>query len=123
MNYVFQIDFCYKMSDNHFSRGIFMTRHVIVWKIEPEYTEEQKNKIKADAKRELENLMGQIPGLQKIKISTKGLKSSNGDMMLDSLFDTEAALNAYTIHPTHVHVATTFVRPFMETRLCFDFEE
>lgn len=100
-----------------------MTRHIIVWKIKDEFSEEQKAKIKADAKRELENLMGQISGLQKMKIHTEGLKSSNGDLMLEASFDSEEALNAYTVHPTHVHVAKTFVRPFMESRLCFDFEE
>ncbi len=100
-----------------------MTRHIIVWKIKPEYTEGQKTEIKNNAKRELENLMGKIDGLQKMKIHIDGLKSSNGDLMLEASFDSEEALNAYTVHPTHVHVAKTFVRPFMESRLCFDFEE
>lgn len=100
-----------------------MTRHVIIWKIKSNFNEEQKQKIKTDAKRELENLKGQIPGLLDIKIRIEGLKSSNGDLMLDSSFESEKDMNAYSINPKHVDVANNFVRPFMEIRLCYDFEE
>jgi hypothetical protein len=43
--------------------------------------------------------------------------------MLDSMFVDEAALKGYAVHPAHVNVADTKVRPFAQTRLCLDFEE
>ena len=43
--------------------------------------------------------------------------------MLDSTFTDEAALKAYAVHPAHVEVADNYVRPFMEVRMCLDFED
>ena len=66
--------------------------------------------------------MGKIDGLIEIKVYTDGLASSNADLMLDSSFVSEAALKGYAVHPEHVFVADTFVRPFTATRSCLDFE-
>ena len=99
-----------------------MVRHVIIWKIKDEYTG-RAAEIKANAKRELEGLNGQIPGMKSLVIRTEGLPSSTGDLMLDGTYDSADALKGYSGHPKHVHVADTFVRPFMQTRMCFDYEE
>ena len=58
-----------------------------------------------------------------IKVQTETLDSSNVDVMLYSVFESEEALKGYAVHPEHVKVADTFVRPFTETRSCIDFEE
>ena len=42
--------------------------------------------------------------------------------MLDSTFESAEALKGYSKNPAHVAVADTRVRPFVETRLCLDFE-
>ncbi len=98
-----------------------MVKHVILWKIKGEYSEEEKAKIKADAKANLEALVGKVPGLKELHIQIDSIASSNADMMLDSLFLDEASLKGYAIHPEHVAVADGFVRPYMEQRLCLDF--
>jgi len=69
----------------------------------------------------LEGLQGQIPGLLDIKVITEGLDSSSGDLMLDSTFENEEALKGYSVHPAHVKVATTKVRPFVKIRSSFDY--
>ena len=43
--------------------------------------------------------------------------------MLDALFEDEAALKGYAVHPLHCAVANEKVRPFTKTRSCFDFEQ
>ena len=96
-----------------------MVKHVILWKIKEEFNTQ---KIKQDMKKNLEALQGKIDGLIQIKIQVEGLASSNADVMLYSEFESEEALKGYAIHPEHVKVADTFVRPFTETRLCLDFE-
>ena len=73
-------------------------------------------------KRELEALLGKVPGLLEMKIETAGLPSSNADVMLYSVLESEEALKGYAVHPEHVRVADTFVRPYTETRMCLDFE-
>jgi len=41
--------------------------------------------------------------------------------MLDSELEDEAALKGYQIHPEHVYVADTYVRPYTEVRMCMDY--
>ena len=98
-----------------------MVRHVIVWTLKDEYTGEEKENIKRGIKEGLESLKGVVPGLAEICVNTEGLASSNGDLMLDSLFENEEALKGYSVHPAHVAVANGKVRPYTKTRSCFDF--
>ena len=100
-----------------------MVKHIILWKIKEGKSEEEKLEIKQTAKKELEALYGQIDGLTSMKIQSEALATSNADLMLDSSFDDAEALSYYATHPAHVHVADTYIRPFMEQRLCLDFEQ
>ena len=65
---------------------------------------------------------GKIPGLMDIYVQTDCLKSSNADVMLDSLFQDLDALKGYSVHPEHVKVADGNVRPYTRARICMDFE-
>ena len=99
-----------------------MVKHVILWQLKDEFTAEEKADIKAGIKAGLEGLQGQIAGLVEIKVQTDCLASSNVDVMLDSTFADEASLKGYAVHPAHVEVADTKVRPFTKTRACMDYE-
>ena len=99
-----------------------MVKHIILWQLKDELTAEEKIEVKKGIKESLEALQGQIPGLVEIKVQTEGLPSSNADLMLYSVFDSAEALKGYAVHPAHVEVADTKVRPFTKTRLCLDFE-
>ena len=99
-----------------------MIKHVIIWKLREELSEEEKNKAKQDAKTALEALAGNIDGLIDITLNIDMLPTSNCDMMLDSSFESVEALAGYQKHPLHVAAADTFVRPFAAQRLCADYE-
>jgi hypothetical protein len=99
-----------------------MIKHVILWKLKEEFSDAEKENIKAGIKAGLEGLKGVVPGLVEIVVNTGKLPSSNADLMLDSTFTDEAALKNYAVHPAHVEVANSKVRPFTEQRLCLDFE-
>lgn len=99
-----------------------MVKHVILWKLKDEFSESEKEEIKKNIKNGLEGLAGKIPGLSEIHVYTNGLASSTADLMLDSQFENEEALRGYSVHPSHVHVADTFVRPYTAVRSCLDFE-
>lgn len=99
-----------------------MVKHIILWQLKDEYSQEEKDAIKAEIKTGLEALQGRIPGLLEIKVQITGLPSSNADLMLDSSFTDEAALKGYAVHPEHVKVADEKVRPFTKSRSCLDFE-
>ncbi len=99
-----------------------MVKHVILWTLKDEYSEEEKKQIKQGIKEGLEGLAGSIPGLVEIGVNTEPLASSNCDVMLDSTFEDERSLTRYSAHPLHVAVATGKVRPYTATRTCFDYE-
>ena len=99
-----------------------MVKHVILWTLKDEYTNEQKADIKKEIKDGLEGLTGRIPGMIDIKVNINPLPSSNCDVMLDSTFEDEASLKGYAVHPEHVAVADGKVRPFTASRTCMDYE-
>ena len=99
-----------------------MVKHIILWTLKEEYSGEAKEKIKEGIKEGLEGLKGRIPGLIDIKVNTRPLSSSNCDLMLDSSFENEEALKGYSVHPDHVEVANTKVRPYTASRVCMDYE-
>ena len=95
-----------------------MVKHIILWKLKEEYNNDD---IKNGIKNGLEGLKGKIDGLLEINVQTNKLESSNADVMLYSVFESEEALKGYAVNPLHVGVADSKVRPFTETRLCMDF--
>ena len=99
-----------------------MVKHVILWKLKEEFSDEEKKQIKAGIKEGLEGLAGQIPGMTEIKVRIVCLPSSTVDVMLDTTFESAEALKAYSVHPKHVAVADSKVRPYTAVRSCMDYE-
>lgn len=100
-----------------------MVKHIILWQLHEKFSHEEKEKIKSEIKMGLESLKGKIPGLIDIHVYTNGMETSNADAMLEVIFTDEQSLKGYGVHPEHVKVADSKVRPFTQTRLCLDFEE
>ncbi|MBR4777308.1 MAG: Dabb family protein [Lachnospiraceae bacterium] len=98
-----------------------MVKHIIIWTLKEEYSEQEKADIKRGIKEGLEGLKDKVPGIVEIKVYTEGLASSNTDLMLDTTFTDEDALKGYAVHPEHVAVANGKVRPFTKVRSCFDY--
>lgn len=99
-----------------------MVKHIILWQLKDELSDEEKKNVMAGIKEGLEGLKGIVPGLLEIKVQTEKLASSNADVLLDSTLESEDALKGYAIHPAHVAVADTKVRPFTKSRVCIDYE-
>jgi hypothetical protein len=100
-----------------------MVKHIILWTLRPELSEEEKQTVKAGIKQGLEGLVGKVPGLIDVKVYVDGrLPSSNADVMLDSTLESAEALKGYAQHPEHVAVANGKVRPYTVSRVCMDFE-
>ncbi len=99
-----------------------MVKHIILWQLKDEYTEEQKVEIRRGIKEGLEGLVGIVPGLVSVHVQAEMLASSNADVMLDAVLESEEALKAYAVHPAHQAVANGKVRPYTKSRTCIDFE-
>ena len=103
-------------------KGTRMVKHVILWTLKDELSAEEKVTIKQGIKEGLEGLKDKVPGIVDIKVNINGLESSNADLMLDSTFESIEALKGYSVHPEHVAVADSKVRPYTKIRSCLDFE-
>ena len=99
-----------------------MVKHIILWTLKESLTEEEKIQIKKSIKEGLESLQGVVPGLTDIKVQIDGrLSSSNADLMLECTLESEEALKGYAVHPAHVAISNSRVRPFTAIRSCLDF--
>jgi len=97
-----------------------MVKHIVMWKLKEEIAENDRATIKNNVKKNLEGLVGKVPGLVEATVIIEPLSSSTHDMILTSDFDSEDDLKAYKNHPAHVEVADTFVRPYTCERGCYD---
>lgn len=97
-----------------------MVKHIILWTLKEEFNTDE---IKQDMKKSLEALVGVVPGLLELKVQIEKLPTSNADVMLYSVLESEEALKGYAVHPAHVEAADTKVRPYTATRACIDFAE
>lgn len=100
-----------------------MVKHIILWRLKEDLGADEKRAAPENIKRELEALEGVVPGLVSMNIVIDSLESSNADVMMDSVFESEEALKGYQTHPAHVKAADTYVRPFTAVRMCIDYEE
>lgn len=99
-----------------------MVKHIILWTLKDSLSEEEEIQIKKSIKEGLESLKGVIPGLIDINVQIDGrLASSNADLMLDCTLESEEALKSYAVHPAHVAIANSRVRPFTAIRSCLDY--
>ena len=98
-----------------------MVKHVVIWKLKE--TVADKRATMQRIKTALEGLVGKIEGLEKMQILIDKLPSSSGDLMMDSRFASYEALQFYQKHPLHQEIANGLVRPNVDVRLSFDFEE
>lgn len=99
-----------------------MVKHIILWTLKDSLSEEEKIQIKKSIKEGLESLQGVVPGVTDIKVQIDGrLSSSNADLMLECTLESEEALKGYAVHPAHVAISNSRVRPFTAIRSCLDF--
>lgn len=101
-----------------------MVKHLVIWKQDDRFTNEEKISNGQKIKESLEALKDVIPGIISIKVITDLLPtgSDGDDLVLESVFADEEALNNYQNHPEHVKAAT-FVRSVVISRKCIDYNE
>ena len=99
-----------------------MLRHIVTWNYKDEFTDSENRKNAENMKSALEALKHCIDGIVELRVYINELPSSNKDIILNSLFENEASLEAYQIHPEHQKVGS-FVKTVMQNRACIDYYE
>lgn len=81
--------------------------HIVMWNVRGETLQERRANSQR-LRREFESLRGRIPGLLHLAV---GVDESGVDYACDvvlvSVFDSQAALDAYATHPEHLRVRAT----------------
>jgi hypothetical protein len=95
-----------------------MIRHIVCWKLVEENKTEHAQKIQSM----LQNLVGQVPGLLRLEvgINLKEAPDDNWDVVLNSDFESMAALDAYQVHSLHKEAAA-FIITVRTNRVCVDY--
>jgi hypothetical protein len=101
-----------------------MVRHIVFWKFGDNFSNSENEEHASKIKEILEALKQIIPGIVSLKVITNPLPTGSGDadVILDSLFESEEALNTYQGHPEHVK-AGSYIRTVMKDRKCIDYYE
>ena len=99
-----------------------MVHHIVMWKFKPEIEESKKPEIKKAMGENLKSLIGKVPGLLTVEFVEEPLPSSTHDVALVTTLETAEDMKVYATHPDHVHVADTYVRPYVTERACLDYE-
>ena len=99
-----------------------MIRHIVAWNYKDGFTEAENKENAEKAKKELEALKQLISGIVEIKVHTNLLASSNRNVVLDSVFESEEALIVYQAHPEHTRVKE-FIHSVFQDRVCLDYHE
>lgn len=99
-----------------------MLRHIITWNYKDGFTDDENMENALRIKSGFESLTGVIDEIVEMKIYINELSSSSKDIILNSLFENEEALEAYKEHPEHVKVRD-FVRTVVQNRECIDYYE
>jgi quinol monooxygenase YgiN len=95
-----------------------MIKHVVMWKL----YEENKATNAQIIKEKLEALVGVIPGLLEVEVGIDFNKSDAAfDVVLYSVLESRAALEAYQIHPAHQAVVPV-VKAVSSQRAVVDYE-
>lgn len=98
-----------------------MVRHIVAWNYADNFTKNENEMNAIRIKEELESLKDLISGIVSIEVFLYPLNSSDSDILLDCVFESEEALKAYQVHPEHIRVGSTVVRPATCNRKCIDF--
>ncbi len=99
-----------------------MIYHIVMWNFKPEVEESKKAAIKAKMETQLKGLVGQVPGLLTVEFVGNTISSSTHEIALITTLEKAEDIKVYATHPAHVHVADTYVRPYVCERACLDCE-
>lgn len=99
-----------------------MIRHIVMWTLKDYAEGADKTTNAARMKALLESCRGVVPGIRRFDVVTPQPEfEATCDVLLDSEFESRAALDAYQEHPTHLAIKP-FIGAVRSARQCFDYE-
>ena len=97
-----------------------MLKHIVMWQLKPTAEGRSMRENARLLKKQLEALVGEIPGLLKIEVGFDA-STESPEIVLYSELKNRAALEAYRTHPAHQAVIP-FVQAVTAARQVVDYE-
>lgn len=99
-----------------------MIRHIVMWKLKDEAEGADRLSNAREMKRRLDACAAIVPGILQFEVALAqpGLEATY-DLVLNSAFESRAALEAYANHPTH-KALMPFFKAVRDERQCMDYE-
>lgn len=99
-----------------------MIRHIVMWKLKEEAEGADRLANAREMKRRLDACANIVPGIVQFEVALAqpGLEATY-DVVLNSAFESRAALEAYASHPTH-KALMPFFKAVRDERQCMDYE-
>ena len=98
-----------------------MIRHIVLFKMKPFDSTEERIKKLSSIKDDLENLTKFIPEIKLLKVGINMNPNEQFDLSLLSEFESMKDLEIYAKHPDHVAVGKV-IREILDARSCVDSE-
>jgi predicted secreted Zn-dependent protease len=97
-------------------------KHIVAWKFKEYAENSEKSANLARAKTLLESLKGKIAQITALEVGIDVSHTDHSfDLVLNTEFDSRAALVAYQQHPEHVKIVE-FLRRVQSARIVVDYE-
>lgn len=96
-----------------------MVRHIVMWTLNPDQ-KPNADKIAAELSQKFKALVGVIDGLKEVEFG-KNYNGGRLDLVLNCVFDSRRAQDAYQTHPAHVAIKNV-VHSLVCARECIDYE-
>ena len=98
-----------------------MIKHIVIFTFKSFECHAERHAAIQEIKNELEALLGVVPSLKEIEVGINCNPKEGNDLVLTTLFDDMAGLNAYAVHPAHQAVASK-IGAIKIARACVDYE-
>lgn len=98
-----------------------MIKHIVMWRLKDQAHGQDRATNAQLIKQKLEGLRGRIPGLLEIEVGLDfSATEASADVVLYSVFESRAALDAYVVHPEHQAVVP-YVKEAASQRIVVDY--
>lgn len=99
-----------------------MIKHIVFWKLKPEFSTEERVYHAQEIKLKLLSLKNEIPEIEHIEVGFDFNQTSQAsDVCLYSVFPSKHALEVYQQHPSHLAVIP-FIKSCVSERRVVDYE-
>lgn len=98
-----------------------MVKHIVLFKLKENLSQEEKNEVMNSFKAAIEALPEKIDFIRHIFVGLNTNPSEKWDICLESTFDSLDDVNRYAVHPSHV-AAAGIIKDAKADRACVDFE-